>query len=291
MTPTRPWPLLLLLAAAACDAPEVRRDVPYDPRHGAATTLDLHLPGSTTTDRPAIVMIHGGGWRSFSKDVYDDQAQRLAGAGYVVANINYRLVPDGTYPVVMQDSLCALAYVRNHAAELGVDPDRVALYGYSAGGHLAALLGVAADEPDFQPDCAEGGTGAPQAVIAGAGPMDLAELESAQAVYELIGGRLDELPERYERASPLARVAAGAPPMLLQHGEGDLFVPIEQSYAMRDALRAVGTDARVLELAGAGHVVGPGGSPGRQDVVVTSQDTPEAWAATIGFLDATLGAP
>ncbi len=288
--------LMLMLAAAlataaGCDAPEVRRDVPYDTRYGAATVMDLHLPDGATTARPAVVMIHGGGWSQFSKDVYDDQAQRLAGAGFVVANINYRLVPDGTYPVVMQDSLCALAYVRNHAADLGVDPGRVALYGYSAGGHLAALLGVAADEPDFQPDCAEGGTGAPQAVISGAGPTDLIDLEAAEAVRNLIGGSYAEQPERYRRASPLLRVEAGAPPFLFVHGASDLFVPLAHSYAMRDALRAVGTEARVLELAGAGHLLGPGGSPGRQDLVVTSQDTPEAWAATIAFLDATLGAP
>jgi acetyl esterase/lipase len=282
---------LLFLLLAACDAPDVRRDVAYDDRFGAATSMDIHLPDGAATERPAVVMIHGGGWSKFGKEVYDDAAQRLAGAGFVVANINYRLVPDGTYPVVMQDCLCALSYVRNHAVELGVDPGRIALYGYSAGGHLSALLGVAADEPDFQPDCAEGGTYAPAAVISGAGPTDLIDLQWAEAVQNLIGGTYDELPERYERASPLHRVHAGAPPFLFEHGDADLFVPLDHSYAMRDALRDAGVEARVLELDGAGHLLGPGGSPGRQDLVVTSQDTPEAWSATISFLDDSLGAP
>ncbi|MCA9676192.1 MAG: alpha/beta hydrolase [Kofleriaceae bacterium] len=278
-------------ALAACGATEVRRDVAYDPRFGDATVMDLHLPDDGATLRPAVVMIHGGGWRLFSKDEFDGNAERLAGAGYVVANINYRLVPDGAYPAAVQDCLCALAYVRNHAGELGVDPDRVAVMGYSAGGHLAALLGVAADEPDFQPDCAEGATGAPRAVISGAGPTDLIALADADTVQDFVGGTVDEVPERYQRISPLYQVEAGAPPYLFVHGEDDLFVPLAQSQQMRQALRDVGTEATLLSLRGSGHLVGVGGSAARNDLVQTSVDTPEAWVAIIDFLDDQLGAP
>ncbi|HUH04715.1 MAG TPA: alpha/beta hydrolase [Kofleriaceae bacterium] len=263
-------------------------DVAYDDRFGEATTMDVYLPDDELTDRPAVLLIHGGGWSMFSKQAYIKQGRRLAGAGYVAAAINYRLTPDGVYPRAMQDSACALATLRAHAEEWGLDPRRVAVMGYSAGGHLASVLGVAIDEPDFQPDCAAGSTFAPAAVISGAGPQDLRELAWADAVQALIGGTLEEYPDRYERASPLARVRSGAPPFLLIHGTQDLFIDVDQSVAMRDALRAVGTDARLLTLAGGGHLLNSGADVGQVDGS-TSADTPEAWAAIIDFLDRTIG--
>lgn len=289
--PTALWgllPCLCLVATAGCaDIVEIP-DVAYDDRFGEATTMDVYLPDDELTDRPAVLLIHGGGWSMFSKQAYIKQGRRLAGAGYVAAAINYRLTPDGVYPRAMQDSACALATLRAHAEEWGLDPRRVAVMGYSAGGHLASVLGVAIDEPDFQPDCAAGSTFAPAAVISGAGPQDLRELAWADAVQALIGGTLEEYPDRYERASPLARVRSGAPPFLLIHGTQDLFIDVDQSVAMRDALRAVGTDARLLTLAGGGHLLNSGADVGQVDGS-TSADTPEAWAAIIDFLDRTIG--
>lgn len=281
----------LLVAAAACSDVEILADRPYDDRFGESTTMDVYLPSGGGSARPAVLMIHGGGWHYFSKDAYIDAGTRLAGSGFVTASINYRLTPEGEYPRAMQDCACALAYLRAHAAELAIDPDRIAVLGYSAGGHLAAVLGVAIAEPDFQPDCAAGPTYAPAAVIAGAGPQDLRDLAHADAVQDLIGGTIDELPERYDRASPITHAdVPGAPPFLLIHGTGDLFVPIEQSRRMRRALRDAGNDARLLEIRGGGHLLNLGADLGQSDLL-TSADTPEAWAATIAFLDETLGAP
>jgi acetyl esterase/lipase len=276
------------LALAACaDIVEIH-DVAYDDRFGDATTLDVYLPDDDEAGRPAVLLIHGGGWSKFSKDVYVKQGQRLAGAGYVAVSINYRLTPAGVYPGAMQDSLCALSTLRARADEWGLDPQRVAVMGYSAGGHLASVLGVSADEPDFQPDCAAGPTFAPAAVISGAGPQDLRAMASADAVQALIGGTLEEFPQRYERASPLARVRSDAPPFLLIHGTQDLFVDVQQSIDMRDALRSVGAEARLMTLAGGGHLLNGGADPGQVDGL-TSADTPEAWAAIIDFLDRSIG--
>lgn len=287
------WSLLAVaLVAGACAAPPVEAlpAVPYDPRH-AADTMDVFLPRDGATGRPAVMFIHGGSWRSGSSADHTPHALRLAQAGYVTASINYRLVPAAAYPAQEQDALCALAFLRGQADAWGLDPARVAVVGYSAGGHLASLLGVAAAEPAFQPDCAAGPTAPPRAVVSGAGPEDLRGFAGVAAVEQMVGGTLAALPERWDLLSPRAHVRAGAPPFLFVHGRDDAIVPIGQSRAMRDALVGVGVDARLLELAGDGHVAGTGAAAGREELVVLSLDGPEAWLALADFLADTVGAP
>ena len=283
-----PWALTALAAlGVGCSNVETIADIAYDDRH-SRTVMDVYLPDDDSTDRPGVLLIHGGGWRLFSKSSYAATAARLAGAGYVVANINYRLTPAGAYPALMQDSHCALAFFRSQAQEFGLDPDRVAVMGYSAGGHMASLLGVAHDEPDFQPECAAGSTYAPAAVISGAGPQDLVDLSWASAVQSLVGGTFEEQPERYHKASPIEHVRGDAPPFLFIHGTQDLFVPVDHSRRMRAALHDLDVDTRLLELAWGGHLLNNGADPGQLDGM-TSEASPEAWAAIIDFLDRQLG--
>lgn len=264
-------------------------DISYDDRHGEATTMDVYMSELDGAGRPAVLLVHGGGWRSFSKDSTSKEAERLAGAGYVTASINYRLVPDAVYPDNIRDVMCALAFFQGHADEYGFDRARVAVMGYSAGGHLASLVGVATDVAEFAPDCAAGAPLPPAAVISGAGPQDMSLLAGANAVEEFLGGTLDEVPERYAMASPIEHVDAGEPPFLFVHGSGDLFVDLEHSELMRDTLEAAGNTAYVLALRGGGHLLNSGPSGDRQFGVST--DTPEAWAAIHDFLDQTIGAP
>lgn len=279
---------LLALAAIGCaDAIEIP-DVSYDDRF-ERTAMDIYLPPDEGTDRPAVLLIHGGGWSKFSKDVYVDHGHRLADAGYVVAAINYRLVPDGAYPLMIRDCLCALSFLRNNAAEYGIDPDRVAVGGYSAGGHLSSLIAVASDVEEFQPDCDAGPTGPPQAVIAGAGPQDMNTMPQVAAVKNFLGGSKQDIPEVYDMASPIFHVRPGLPPFLFIHGEGDLFVDISHSRRMRDALIAEGNEARLLTLHGGGHLLNPSPDVGKQAIAITSADAPEAWAAMLAFLDRTVG--
>jgi acetyl esterase/lipase len=282
--------IAVALAGCAGDV-QVLPDVSYDDRHGAATTMDLYLPDDPGTARPAVMLVHGGGWSSFSKDTYTAHATRFGEAGYVAASINYRLLPDGTYPAVFQDVICALSFLRAHADDYGLDPDRVAVYGYSAGGHLVAILGLATEVPDFQPDCAWGGTGPANAVISGAGLHELrGDAAGVDVVQELIGGTLDQYPERFDNASPIAHVRGDAPPFLLITGTQDLIVPQNQSVIMRDALRAAGADARLLTIAGGGHLLNSGVDPGHTGVGL-STDMPESWAVVFDYLERTLGAP
>jgi acetyl esterase/lipase len=287
----RIWLLAMGLAGCTASGVEEIHGVSYDDRFDA-DTMDVYLPEDGQVARPVVMFIHGGGWRSGDSTHHTDHARRLAAAGYVAVSINYRLVPDGVYPRQMQDSQCALSFVRAHAGEWGLDPARVAVMGYSAGGHLVSMLGVANDEPDFQTDCASGPTGQPDAVISGAGPQDLrGEWGENDAIRDMVGVSREEDPARWDRVSPITHARPDAPPFLFIHGTDDWFVPIGQSRDMRDALQDQGVDARLLELAGDGHLTGLGGSSGREELGVISIDPPEAWLALEDFLADTVGAP
>jgi acetyl esterase/lipase len=280
--------LATLLAACGGDVEE-RREV-YDDRF-SATAMDVYLPGDGATGRPVVMFIHGGGWKMGSASHHTAHARRLAEDGYVTVSIDYRLVPDGVFPRQVQDSQCALSFVRAHADEWGLDPARVAVIGYSAGGHLVSMLGVASDHPELQTDCAAGPTGAPQAVISGAGPEDLRGWGDYDAPRQMLGVSVEDDPDRWALASPITHARADAPPFLFIHGADDWFVPIEQSRAMREALVERGVDARLLSLAGAGHLTGLGGTGGREELGVISIDSPESWLALSDFLADTVGVP
>lgn len=281
-----------LAATAGCRDLDQLVGISYDDRF-PQTQLDVYMPPEPPPPpgRPAVIFVHGGGWRQFHRDVNTEHARRLADVGYVTVNIDYRLVPEGgAYPAAVQDVLCALSFTRANAAAWGIDPARIAMWGYSAGGHLVSLAGVAADLPDHQPDCAAGPTTAPAAVISGAGPEDLRALPQVDTIIDFMGGTPDEVPRHYDAASPLYQVRPGAPPFLLVHGTDDWLVDISHSERMRDRLRAVGTAADLLAIPGGGHLFnrGPGG---RYELVATSLDTPDAMLAELDFLARTVGEP
>jgi acetyl esterase/lipase len=283
--------LAVCVATAACTGPKITRDVGYDDRFGDRTTMDVYEPADAgLAPRPAVLVIHGGAWRTpLRRSTIAADAERLADAGYVAFNIDYRLVGEGgEFPHAAQDCLCALAYVRAHAADWNIDPTRIAGFGYSAGGHLGSLLAVAADEPTIQPDCAAGTTGPVVAMVSGAGPQDMRLFPEASAVTEFMGGTQAQVPATYLAASPITHVVAGAPPFLMIHGTGDLVVDIAHSRHMRTALRAVGTEAKLLEVPGGGHVLNRD-VDGGDYAIATSTASPEAWAAILDFLDRTIG--
>lgn len=235
------------------------------------------------------MLIHGGAWKYGDKEQLAPMAERLARSGWVSAAIGYRLLPDGQYPNNVRDVACALAYLQRHAAEYDIDPRRIAVTGYSAGGHLSALLGVAWDDPDLAPSCASGAPDAPAAVIPGAGVYDFRGQDNS-ILSDLFGGDESEVPVAYREASPLAHVRSGLPPFLLITGSADWFVGIDKTREMGSALRGAGNHAETLTLAGSGHLLNPGADPGQMEVAVSLQ-TPEAWLALSDFLVRTLGSP
>jgi len=272
-----------LITAAGCADVVEHHDVAYDPRGGEATVLDLYEPADGMAARPAVLFIHGGGWRMGSKEHFSRLALRLARSGFVTATINYHLVPEGAYPVAIQDCFCALSWLRAHAAEYGIDPERIAVMGYSAGAHLTSIVGVGADVPEFQAGgCPTGRTGPPAAVIPADGPHDLRGIDHSW-VSDFLGGSEDEVPERYVAASPITHVRPGLPRFLLIQADGDLLVNPDQARAMRDALTGAGDDVSYLELAGGGHLLNEGVDQASEYGEVSS-DQPEATLALFDFL-------
>ncbi len=151
---------IAVVAAVALMAQNERRitvteNVPYRTDVGPSTVLDLAQPQTgPQKDRPAILIIHGGGWSAGSKNdaVYRSMMVDYAMKGYVVANMNYRLTQEAPLPACIEDVRCAIRWMKAHAAELGIDPNRIGTYGHSAGGHLSLMAGVAAESTAFKDD-------------------------------------------------------------------------------------------------------------------------------------------
>jgi len=282
--------MLFAVAWGGCGTPYRQTTESYDPSLGDFGAVDVYQPEGPEL-RPGVVLIHGGGWTSGSKGDLAGDAAQLAAAGYFVANVNYRLSPAAQFPLPIQDVCCALAFVRTHASELGVDPSRVALLGYSAGGYLAEMVGLGAT--DQRLDCPSGTTGLPAAVLAGDAPADLLHLPSLGdgMVEAFVGMPQSTDPALYTADSPISHVGPQVPPFLLIHGTGDLFVSWTQSATLQRELVADGNSASLLLLSGAGHVLNAGPDFGGLNYVEDAIDTPEGWSAILQFLQQTLGAP
>jgi acetyl esterase/lipase len=275
--------------ALSCAAPRQKLGVVYDDRTPEQTLMDVRMPAADGKLHPGIVFVHGGGWLYGNRDHHDTIALRFAQGGYVTATVEYRLGADGRYPKAVQDVGCALSHFRAHAAEYDLDPQRVAIFGYSAGGHLASLVGVAGQHPLHVPDCAAGGTYAPRAVIAGAPPIDFRGRDNP-VFRSFLGGSEDEHPDRYQTASPITHVRPGLPPFLFLHGSSDILVSSDESLSMQAQLRATGNQAELMQVAGGGHLTSAGSGLTDQQWL-SAEKTPEAWLAMLDFLERTVGAP
>jgi acetyl esterase/lipase len=236
---------------------EFTRDIVYGQGADRALKLDLAKPKGLTRPVPAVVWIHGGAWRGGRKEEFEQLIRDSAQAGYVSVSIDYRLVPNHLFPAQVEDAKCAVRWLRAHAEQLQVDPDRIGVVGASAGAHLAMMLGAMGDD-----DGLEGEGGSPdtssqvQAVVSFAGPTNLqAELPegSRKLVADFLGGTVGEKPEAAAAASPITYVDSGDPPMLLVQGTKDPLVPHAQATEMIEALTEAGVPGRVEFLIGAGH--------------------------------------
>ena len=242
--------------------PTLITDVTFAVVEGESLALDAYLP-ATPGPHPAVILIHGGYWQAGDKESHARLGEWMAEHGYAAFAINYRLAPEFPFPAAVADVQCAVAWVREHAGEYDVDPDRIALMGTSAGGHLAALAGLAAvpasPPASWQPSCGDPAADVGvQAVISCFGPVDLAfhaqESEPAEGIVAVfLGQACQDAPQLCAAASPMTYVTADAPPTLLVHGTDDDAVSCDNSARLYAALDGVGADVTYLPVKGAQH--------------------------------------
>ncbi|HMP80283.1 MAG TPA: alpha/beta hydrolase [Pirellulaceae bacterium] len=220
---------------------------------------DLYLPEGEGPF-PGVLVIHGGAWAWGSKSHYVHHARKICEQGYVVMAINYRLAPTHPFPAQVLDSQYAVRWLRHHAAEYRVDRQRIAAFGYSAGGHLACLLGTADDSQFVDLDLPEElARHSPKVsvVVAGGAVCDFDWIpESSHKLAYWMGGTRDKLPLTYRQASPRHHITAGDAAFFLYHGTRDQVVPFDCSRRMHEALLKAGCHSELHDLENYEHFQG-----------------------------------
>jgi len=265
---------------------KVTRDLVYRRVAGTVLKLDVVSPADDGANRPAIMQIHGGSW------VMGDKREQgwpllshLAANGWVCVNLNYRLSPRATFPDHLVDLKAGLAWIREHAEQWGIDPNFIAVTGGSAGGHLAALMGLTANDPEYQPGFEDADTSL-QAAVPIYGVYDFTSRLGTNRLpfwyrrleRQIMKAFRDEEPEKFRRASPIERIHADAPPFFVIHGDRDTLAPVEEARYFADELANVSNAPVVYaELKGAQHAFDLFCSPRTSHMLV----------AVLKFLDAT----
>jgi acetyl esterase/lipase len=228
--------------------------------------LDIVRPRNLPAEpMPVVIWVHGGGWRGGGSRGGISRLTSFAQRGYFCASIEYRVSGEAVFPAQIEDCKCAIRFLRAKAKEYHLDPDRIGVWGGSAGGHLVSLLGTTGDVKAL-----EGSGGYPefssrvQAVCNWCGPSDMVKMletsnaNGQDAVSKLIGGSIAEKKEVAIQASPITYVSENCPPFLIMHGENDRTVPIDQSKTLHEALKKAGVESTLHIIENTGHgVSGP----------------------------------
>jgi acetyl esterase/lipase len=255
-------PLAVVLPTVAAYAkPDIvlEKDIVYGKGGDTQLRLDLAMPKHGKGPFPAIVFLHGGGWRGGKRQQMDHFIQGAARLGYVGVTVSYRLVPAARFPAQIEDCKAAVRYLRANARKYKINPDRIGAVGFSAGGHLACLLGAADRSSGLE---GSGGNAEQssrvQAVVSFFGPTDFttrdwpADLEKSVLV-PFLGGTLAEKADTYKKASPITYATRDDPPFLFFHGTKDKLVPVDQSKRMAKKLQSVGASAKLVVFEGESH--------------------------------------
>ena len=222
--------------------------------------LDLARPKAGEGPFPAIVCIHGGGFRAGTREGYDKTCIMLAEHGYVAVTITYRLAPAHPFPAAVLDCKAAVRWVRANAGKYHVDPSRIGVMGGSAGGHLAQFLGVTAGVKEFEGEGNLDQSSAVSCVVNYYGPSDFTRsydkgksVDAAEVLPLFFGGNLEQKRREHIVGSPLYWVTPDAAPTLCIHGTLDQYVAYEQATWLVDKLKASGVEAELLTMQGAKH--------------------------------------
>jgi len=251
---------------------------------GQHLQLDMARPKKGDGALPAVLCIHGGGFRAGTRQSYDGLCLRLAQHGYMAVTVSYRLAPKYQFPAAIYDVKAAVRWLRANAKKYGVDPDHIGVMGSSAGGHLAQFLGVTGDVKRFE---GTGGNAEQPSRVACVvnyyGPSDFTKsygksVDAAEVLPLWLGGNLEQAHKKHILASPLYWVTPDAAPTLCIQGTEDRYVAHEQAVWLVEKLKAAGVEAELLTLEGAGH-----GFRGK--------DAERAEQAMLAFFARHLGAP
>ena len=260
----------LLLTAISLPAAELQTAIAFADRDGKKLEMELMLLGKKGDRKPMVICIHGGGWARGDRSDFHDHMKLMASWGYSCATVSYRFTDVAVWPAQLEDVQSALAWVVSHADEYGIDPERIAVIGGSAGGHLSLMLGTLPDE--------KGEAQRVRAVVNLFGPTDLRPENVKVAknlVAALAGGPLEEKRDVLKALSPLTYVGRTDAPVLTFHGTEDKLVPYEpHGVALHKALEKALVPNTLVPLEGIGHAFGG--------------DVQQNLATMRGFLDAYL---
>jgi acetyl esterase/lipase len=258
------------------DLTPVLADQPYTTPATDTQVLDLWVPADATGPVPVVVFVHGGGWVEGDKDQVRSKLPALLDAGFAVASVDYRLAEQAIFPAAVRDAKAAIRWLRANADANGLDPDAIAVWGESAGGNMAALVGVTGDQATVFDDPSLGNpetSSAVQAAVDWFGPVDLLamqQMERDDAVcddpYDHDAGDAYEsrwlgIAMQYdidvaERADPITYIPTSGvlPPFSIAHGDADCVVDIRQSRLLIEALDEAGDPPQVTTLTGGTHM-------------------------------------
>jgi acetyl esterase/lipase len=252
----------LLAGASAQDKKpkiDIHKDLVYGKGGDDELKLDLAMPGEGAGPFPVIVCIHGGGWKGGKRQDLTKLMETAAEKGYVGVTISYRFTPAAKFPAQIEDCKAAIRWLRANAKKYKINPDRIGVVGFSAGAHLACLLGAADKSAGM-----EGNGGNPdqssrvQAVVSFFPATDFTKKDWTKGIEEyflvpFFGGTFEEAKEQYRRGSPIVYVSKNNPPFLFFHGTKDTLVGIRHSQAMVAKLKEAGVVATLVTMEGEGH--------------------------------------
>lgn len=228
------------------------KDIEYKNVNGKSLQIDLYKPGNLTEPAPLLVFVHGGGWKGGKRSDYLVYLVDYAKKGYITATVSYRLKKDSIYPAGVQDVSDAMHWIFCNARKYGYDPDRVAMIGGSAGGHLVLMTTYNMKEPHIQLDsaCLNQPRHKIKAVVDIYGPVDMTTpyAQTQELVTGFMGHSFAERPDLYWEASPAKYLHKDLPPTLIFQGTSDNLLPQSQSDTLKARLDRLGVTNEYYKL-------------------------------------------
>ena len=204
--------------------------------------IDLYFNPSSEKPTPIVLHIHGGGWNHGTKESQSGFSSYFK-AGFAVANVEYRLVQVAPAPAAIEDIRCAINYIKTHAKQLNINPDKIIISGGSAGAHLALMGGLLENDNRFDKNCTEKTDMRVAAIISNYAPTDFSDLNSEMSQFKSLtrwlGDKAGDLEFRAS-VSPVTHIKKSSPPVFIVHGNADPIVPYEQSVILQQKLNEVG---------------------------------------------------